>query len=111
MIERRKDLRVPLDTPVFVTLLTESGKELFCLMKDISLGGAMVALPPEMPDGAVVPGEALTISEPPEGLFEELGNTVVHVAWVKPGAFGVAFSSILQLTQEKLEQRLNDSVF
>ena len=110
MIERRKDLRVPLDTPLFVTLRTQDGEELFCLMKDVSLGGAMVALPPDTPENRFMPGEALHVSEPPDELVDELENWVVHVAWVRDNTRGVAFSSILPLTQEELEQRLSEGI-
>ncbi len=108
MDERRREPRVPLDCPVFATMQREGGAEIFCLLRDVSLKGAQVALPPGDTTTQVTLGEELIILDPPLQLNGVITNARAKVAWVQEEAFGVRFDNGMEIDQQLLEKLLSD---
>lgn len=108
MDERRRDPRVPLDCPVFATLRIADGTDVFCLLRDVSLQGAQVALSPGEHSVGVREGDILTILDPPLQLDGVLTNAHAEVAWVREGAFGIRFRNSLEVDHMLLEKLLSD---
>ncbi len=109
MVERRKDPRVPLDCPVFATIRMVDGEEVYCLLRDVSLKGAQVALPPGERNVRVREGDVLTIVDPPVQLDGVITNANAEVAWVGEESFGVCFRNGMDIDQRLLEKLLADA--
>lgn len=91
MEERRKVPRVPLDCPVFATLQGPDGRQVFCLLRDVSSHGAQVSPPPGEPVW-VNSGDVLNIVEPALVMDGEAMILQAEVAWTQDGVFGIRFS-------------------
>jgi len=93
---------------VFATLRTQDGTDVFCLLRDVSLQGAQVALPPGERSIGVREGDVLTIIDPPLQLDGVITKASAEVAWVGSGSFGIRFGNGLEIDQQLLEKLLTD---
>ncbi|UZP65885.1 PilZ domain-containing protein [Desulfovibrio mangrovi] len=109
MVERRSEPRVPLDCPVFATLQLKDGLEVYCLLRDLSLQGAQVALPPGELSIDVVVGDDIVILDPPVQLDGVITNARAQVAWVQGGMFGIRFANGMEIDQQLLEKLISDA--
>lgn len=108
--ERRSSPRVPLDSPIFITLRINEATECPCLVKDFSLGGAMIALPPGK-GGTVAEGDHVSITELSQKQCSPMQNIHGLVQWVKGEHFGVSFTSPMTISQEELKDTLENFCF
>lgn len=109
MAERRREPRVPLDCPIFATLLLKDGLELYCLLRDVSLQGAQVALPPGELSVGVAVGDEVVIIDPPLQLEGVITEARAQVAWIRDGVFGIRFANGMEIDQQLLEKLLSEA--
>lgn len=110
MEDRRSEPRVPLDCPVFATLRL-GDDEMFCLLRDVSLSGFQVAMPPGEDASTIVIGKQVQVIEPPDSLAQFLDHSSGTVVWVSEDTFGVRFDEQLTIEQEALEKYLEEACF
>ena len=105
--ERRLNPRIPLDNMMYVAVNT-NGRELTCVLLDISITGARLGVPPD----TVLPPQAskldIQASPPLETL---LANTNATVMWCFGVQFGVRFENNLSIPLEEISVLLNSAIF
>ena len=107
MRERRKCPRIPLDTILYVTTVSE-GRELPSLLLDISVSGARLGLPPSE---ALPPIGSELMVKNTALLAPLLENRTATVMWEVGVQCGVRFTHRLDASIEDIANLLQSEIF
>ena len=100
--ERRKHPRIALDAPVFVGMAIGAADEVLCIIKNISLEGMLLELPPvNAPENVAIGQDVAVVScdEFEEEIFCSIRGVV---AWVGGRQCGIRFTSPARISEDTL---------
>lgn len=101
--ERRKSVRVPIDTVCFITVRNEqTGAEMTALLVDCGCGGAQLNAPPEEKDIRHWLGARVVLMNMPLTLDPSGKGIRGTVCWLSEAHCGIRFEAALQLSEEQL---------
>lgn len=101
-MERRIGPRVPLDPPVFVAILLESGESCTAQLVNCSRYGLQLAFPPGEDIASSLLKQRMTIMGLPEKLNVDPEGCPGEIIWVSPHRCGVRLDTPLNVTEELL---------
>ena len=102
MDERRSAQRFPLDNLYFVEISFTDCATATCMLLNLSRGGAMLNLPPTMPEPLPGPGAVFTIIGGPEVFNGILEGHTGSIVWIKDTLCGIAFDNPLEREWEEM---------
>jgi len=98
--DRRQALRVPLDTPCLLTMMTDDGQGYATLLTDISTGGVQLAVTPGK-SLKMLANAQIALRELPEGL-RILEGCRGKIVWTTDRYCGVRLDAPLAATIDEL---------
>ena len=102
--EKRAHHRVPLDTPLFVTVSVEEGVELPVQLVDCSRGGLQLAFSPVNEELWEMLNRTVLVVGLPRPIDPEQEGRIGYIAWISSGRFGVRFDMPLMLTEGEIRE-------
>ncbi len=101
-MERRTSTRIPLDAPCLLTLIVEDTASYPAMLTDISRGGAQLALPPNITDGAVNVHARVRLSGVSGQISSWLEGASGHIVWVAHRHCGLRLDLDLPITDNDM---------
>ena len=107
MTERRNNPRIPLEDMLYMHIVT-AGRNLSCLLLDISISGARMGLPP---NEALPPVGSEVVFADTSLLAPFLENREATVLWGVGVQFGVCFTQQIPAPIEDIAKLLRSEIF
>lgn len=107
-IERRTFTRIPIDMPIICQLRLSDEHSVPVILKDISRGGLQVSLSPGVSLAKDFLGQRVNLKGLPREISIALEYIATKICWQSPERLGLRFSDALSLTDERINEILDE---